>query len=343
MRYILIDFEHEKGVQSDTTCLRDMFAFEGSDIPEAALFGLGEGLSFFYWESKNLRRPTMGCRTGVLDLDKKACQSLGVEIRVRTSRSPKRAYGQMKKMLMDKMPVMMHVDSYYLNYAGKEQHNGAYSVISTGVDEDSDIVFLADHRFDDIIELPISRLIEARASLHKPFPPQHRWFEFSFPEEVNISTKCVIDSISANTIAMLNPQVRNVGVGGIYYLANSIRLWRDLYSQKEVEDMCDEAYMTLYGDGLYPGCLRHLYADFLSFAYEVTDIGSLKDVSEGYGEAGNMWTRAAKMFGEVKCGCVSLSEIADAMTSIAEKEHQLQTELLCAVNLGCKRNGGGKK
>ena len=60
MKKILDDFGHQRGMHCDTTSLKDMFAYAGHGLPEAALFGLGEGLSFFYWRNKNQNIPPSG-------------------------------------------------------------------------------------------------------------------------------------------------------------------------------------------------------------------------------------------------------------------------------------------
>jgi hypothetical protein len=49
-----------------------------------------------------------------------------------------------------------------------------------------------------------------------------------------------------------------------------------------------------------------------------------------------MWSLAARMLKDVKCGCVSLDEAADMVNMIAAKEQELMTDLLCVSNHCCK-------
>ena len=336
MKKILDDFGHQRGMHCDTTSLKDVFAYAGHGLPEAALFGLGEGLSFFYWRSKNQKYPALGGRIKPLELDVRACRNLGVAMTVRTSTSPKRAYGALKATLQNGMPSMIWTDSYYLGYLHSDVHNGAYNLVVAGIDEDKDVVYVADHMRDGLIELPISQLIEARASLHKPLPPKNRWLEFSF-SGVSVDEKLIMGAIGRNAMEMLNSSMRNLGVGGIYYFGNCIEYWKDHYSEKDIRETCKIAYDAIEKNGTGGGLFRYMYADFLDYAHGVTGIDRLKAAADGYRQAGRMWTETAKIMDEIStCGCSSLTEAAQSVNMIAMKEHNLQSELLCTANLSCR-------
>jgi hypothetical protein len=337
MRKILTDFAHKRGMHCDTTSLCDVFTYAGHELPEAALFGLGEGLSFFYWRSKNIKYPVLGGRVKPLELDGRACRNLGVGLSVRASTSPRRAYDALKASLECGRPSMMCVDGYYLEYMRSKLHYGAHNIVVAGIDEDRDVVLVADRSHDGLLEVPISQLIDARASLHKPFPPRNRWFEFSFPSAIIVDKKLVMEVIGRNSLEMLNSGMRNLGVGGIYYFANCLEYWKDHYSEMEIRETCRIAHDAIENDGTGGGLFRYMYADFLDYAYGTTDIDALRDIGDGYRQAGRMWTQTAKLLKEISsCGCSSLTEAAQSVNAIAAKEHELQTGLLCAANLCCK-------
>ena len=337
MKKILNDFGHQRGMHSDTTSLKDMFAYAGHDLPEAALFGLGEGLSFFYWRSKNVKYPALGGRIKPLELDVRACRNLGVALTVRTSTSPKRAYEALKTTLQNGVPSMIWADAYYLGYLHSGAHYGAHNLVVAGIDEDKDVVYVADHQRDGLIELPITQLIEARASLHKPLPPKNRWLEFTFPSRVSVDEKMIMEAIGRNAMEMLNSSMRNLGVGGIYYFGNCIEYWKDHYSEMDIRETCMIARDAIEKNGTGGGLFRYMYADFLDYAYGVTGIDRLKALADGYRQAGLLWTQTAKILGEIStCGCSSLTEAAQSVNVIAAKEHNLQSELLSAANLNYK-------
>lgn len=337
MKRILGGFVHERGVHSDTTSLRTVFASAGHRLPEPFFFGIGEGLGFYYRNGRNLAYPILGGRIGGLELDRRACQATGARLGIGTSTSPRRAYETMASLLEAGKPVVVHVDTYYLEFLRKNAHNGAHSVVVAGVDEDGGIALVADRSSDRLIEVPLARLAEARASVHKPFPPHNRWLEIDVPEAVSADPRTIMGAIGRNATEMLNSATCNVGIGGIYYFATCLQGWNDLYNKKKLEAVCREAYEAIDGDGTGGGFFRHMYAGFLDYAAGATGIAALEEVADGYRQAGAMWARAGKMLLEAGCGCTSLSEASEAVRAIAAKEHELQVSLMTAAKLCCRR------
>lgn len=336
MKKILDGFNHRRGMHCDTTALRDVFAYSGHGISESALFGIGEGLGFFYWNSKNLAHPIVGGRVKPLELDRRACRNLGVSLKINTSTSPKRAYRIMESMLGEDRPVMIRADVFYLKYRRSEHHCGAHNIVVAGLDEEQDVAYVADRIADGLIELPISQLIDARASLHKPFPPRNLWFEFGFPDETALDSRKIMGAIGMNAVEMLNSGMRSVGIGGIYYFASCLHHWKSDFNQSELKASCNAAYGSIQANGTGGGLYRHMYAEFLEYARGVTGVQKLEDIAGGYHQAGRMWTEVAKILKDVPCGCTSLSEASGMVEEIATKEHELLTELLYAANLCCK-------
>jgi Butirosin biosynthesis protein H, N-terminal/Domain of unknown function (DUF4872) len=339
MRKVLDGFVHRRGMHCDTTALRDVFAYAGHGLPEAALFGMGEGLGFFYWNGRNMRHPAIGGRIKPLELDRRACRNLGVALDIHTSTSPKRAYGVMRSMLEENKPVMVRADIYYLEYRRSTHHCGAHNIVVAGLDEASDTAYVADRIADGLIELPLAELIDARASLHKPFPPKNLWFEFDFPGSLALDSGTIMGAIGMNAVEMLNSDVRSLGIGGIYYLASCLHQWKADFNKKELATACNVAYGSIEANGTGGGLYRHIYAEFLEYARGVTGVKELENIAGGYHQAGRMWTQAAKILKDVPCGCASLSEASTLVEEIAAKEHELLTNLLCVANFSCKNNG----
>lgn len=337
MKKILDGFTHRRGMHCDTTALRDVFLHAGHDLSESAFFGIGEGLGFYYWNSKNLAHPVVGGRIKPLELDRRACRNLGVQLKINTSTSPKRAYRIMRTMLEEGRPVMIRADVFYLKYRRSAHHCGAHNIVVAGLDEGNDTAYVADRIADGLIELPVSQLIDARASLHKPFPPRNLWFEFDMPDELNINARQVLGAIGMNAVEMLNSGVRSVGIGGIYYFASCLHTWKSSFTPSELKMTCNAAYASIEANGTGGGLYRHMYAEFLEYARGITGVEKLEDIAAGYHAAGRMWTEVAKLLKDVPCGCASLTEASTMAEEVAAREHELLTELLCVASL-CGNN-----
>jgi hypothetical protein len=331
-------FAHEHGVHSDTTALRDVFAAAGHRFPEPFFFGIGEGLGFYYWNGRNLPRPTIGGRCSNLELDRRVCRKLGAGLVIKESSSAKRAQERMLALLAAGRPVMMHVDTHYLKFLRSDVHYGAHCVVVAGADEELSHALVADRSRDGLVEVPLAELAEARASRHKPFPPQNRWFEIDVPATIDVDPKLIMSAIGMNATEMLNSTIRNVGIGGIYYFSNCVRTWEDTFGGKALGGICREAQQAIDGDGTGGGCFRNLYADFLGYAAKATGEAALDEVADGYRRVGAQWSQLGKLLLEVECGCTSLTEASEQITAIAAKEHELQVALMTAANLCCRRH-----
>jgi hypothetical protein len=339
MKKILEGFTHRRGMHCDTTALRDVFSYAGHSLPESVLFGMGEGLGFRYLDGKNMRHPSLMGRIKPLELDRRVCRNLGVSLRIRTSTSPRRAYSVMRDMLAEDKPVMIRADVFYLKYRRSNHHCGTHNIVVAGLDEEAGVAYVADRIADGLIELPLPQLIDARSSPHKPFPPKNAWFEFGFPGEVSPGPDKVMEAIGMNAVEMLNSEVRNAGVGGIYYFASCLRRWKDGFTVPELKAACEAAYGAIQANGTGGGLYRHMYAEFLEYARGATGVSELEGVAAGYHKVGRLWSEAAMMLKGVPCGCASLSEASILVEDIAAREHELLTGLLCVANLCCKQRG----
>lgn len=327
---------HTKGLYSDTSSLRDVFASAGYTQIEPFFFGVGEGLSFNYWNGKNLKYPVIDSRIGPSELCRRACDTLGCAHTVHTSSSPRRAHAAMVEMIDRGLPVMLNADTFFLTYLNDPNHYGARSIVVAGIDEATSVAYVADNTLDSLVPLTFKALSEARASPYRPFPPRNRWYVFEASSRIEADARTIMGAIGRNAIEMLNSGTRNSGIGGIYYFASCLRSWQDVYTPKELEAVCQEIRHAITARSQC-GFSRRMYADFLDLANEITEIEALSGIADEYRRASNLWDRTARMIGEVHCGCVSLSEVADHVTGIAALEHELQISLMSAANLCCRR------
>src|SRR3954471_13134083 len=82
-----------RGMQHcETTALGVLLRHQGLDLSEPMLFGLGSGLSFIYWDSKNMGFPFLGGRVKPFELTRSLATRLGLELLVQETASPRRAW-----------------------------------------------------------------------------------------------------------------------------------------------------------------------------------------------------------------------------------------------------------
>ncbi len=292
-------FIHRPGVHCDSSALRDVFECHGFRFSEAMIFGLGSGLGFIYWKSKQMPYPFAGGRIG--DLDENLCSNLGVTMKVHKTTSRKRAYQALKELISQDVPVLIHVDMPYLKYLGlpEEAHFGAHSVVVAGIDEERGITFIADTAFRDLQTATLKELEEARASKAKPFPAENKWFTFEFPPKLTPIDQATKNAIRKTVENMLYPPVRNFGVKGIRRFATEIIKWPKEYPPEKFPSLYEVAYGFIEEFGTGGGCFRYLYSKFLKEAGEVLEDERLADSSKKYHEVGEKWTHVARLIRDI--------------------------------------------
>ncbi|MCG2677779.1 BtrH N-terminal domain-containing protein [bacterium] len=232
-------FTHRVGVHCATTAFRNLFEYEGHRLSEDMCFGLGSGLGFTYWKDKRMPFPFVGGRTR--DLEKDLCRNLGIGmnpapfqgdgVKAYETRSRKKAYATLRKLILKNQPVIINVDLYYLPYfwGGQEPppgaHFGGHFIVVAGIDEEKGVAYVADTNFSGLQEIKLSDLEEARDSKHKPFPPCNRWYILEVPEEITPLNKAIKIALTKNYQQMQKPPIKILGLKGMRYFAQDIVNW----------------------------------------------------------------------------------------------------------------------
>jgi hypothetical protein len=332
MEKLVKGFVHRPGVHCDSSALRDVFEYHGFRFSEPMIFGLGSGLGFVYWRSKQMPFPFVGGRAK--DLVKNLCSNLGITLKINKTASRERAYETLKELIGRDVPVMIHVDMPYLKYLGlpEEAHFGGHAVVIAGIDEERGIVFIADTAFKTLQTATLEELEEARSSKAKPFPPENKWFTFEFPSELIPIERAIKDAIKITANSMLNPPINNLGVRGIRHFANQVINWPEEFPPEKFSLGYELTYVYIEEDGTGGGCLRYLYSRFLDEAGKVLKNRQLKNLASEYREIGGKWTKIAKLIrGVPKKGDANLGEVQDLLFRVADDEEGALKSLQATV------------
>lgn len=286
------------------------------------IFGLGSGLGFVYWNSKQMPFPFVGGRTK--DFIRNLCSNLGIAMKINKTARKKRAYETLKELISKDIPVMIHVDMPYLKYLDlpEEAHFGGHAVVIAGIDEKRGVVSIADTAFKTLQISTLKELEEARSSKAKPFPPENRWFTFEFPSELTPIDQAIKNAIHITANSMLNPPIKNLGVKGIRYFASEIVGWLKEFPPKKFSLGYEMAYTYIEENGTGGGCFRYLYSRFLNEAGKTLQDRQLRDLSSKYQNIGRKWTMVAKLIGNVPKK-ENTGEIQNLLLEIADDEENV--------------------
>lgn len=308
-----------------TGSMRHLYAFNGCDISEELLLGLGEGVGFMYWQAKG-QPPFLGGRaTPKPSMEITAGRRTGVCIEAHTTSSTGKARQDLLNRLASGEPVMLQVDMGFLpyfNFGGQEYHFGGHAVVACGFDPQTEEVLIADR--DGLYPVTLADLQKARGSTFKPFPPGNGSWSFDFTGFHKPTAEGIRLAIANQASRMVNPPIRNLGVAGIRTAAERIPQWPMQLSPDEIRSTLFNIHIFVSPvGGSGGGCFRYMFGRFLAEAAGITSETHLADSAAEFKRIGDDWESFAawaKAASESPNPSARLGECKTILQSIAAEE-----------------------
>ncbi|RSO49500.1 lantibiotic ABC transporter [Streptomyces sp. WAC 06725] len=278
----------------ETAALGVLLRHEGLDLSEPMLFGLGSGLSFIYWDAKYLDFPFLGGRVKPFELTGNLAARLGLDLQVRETTSPRKAWEHVTAPIGAGRPVGLQLDSYHLDYFGAKVHFGGHVVALYGYD-DRDAYLVDTEQQGGTVSTGLDSLARARAA-RGPMTARHRSFTLTAPENRPALERQLIPAITACADAFLHPPIANLGHRGIAKAAKLVPTWlgRTEAPQRDLP----RAALLMERGGTGGALFRAFYRDFLAECAELLDASRLRTGHRLYAEAAMLWTETAALIGE---------------------------------------------
>ncbi|MEV6977165.1 BtrH N-terminal domain-containing protein [Kitasatospora sp. NPDC093806] len=279
----------------ETTALGVLLRHLGLDLSEPMLFGLGSGLSFVYWDGKNMDFPFLGGRVKPFELTRNLATTLGLELLDQETASPRRAWDNVTAAIDAGHPVGLQLDSYYLDYFGSKVHFGGHVVAMYGYDDHHAYLVDTDQQ-GGAVSTSLAGLARARAA-RGPMTARHRSFtltaagDASVPHGRTVPHQRIVPAITACAQAFLNPPIANLGHRGIEKAGKLVRTW--LQRADDPRRDLPQAALLMEKAGTGGALFRNLYRDFLAECADLLDSGHLRAGHALYAEAAVLWTEVA--------------------------------------------------
>ncbi|HEX8869582.1 MAG TPA: BtrH N-terminal domain-containing protein [Lentzea sp.] len=305
------------GQHCETTALGALLRHEGVNVSEPMLFGLGEGLSFVYWDAKNMGFPFLGGRVKPFELTRTAAGHLGLTLDVQETTSPRKAWQNVETALAAGRPVGLQLDSYHLEYFTAKVHFGGHFVAMRGYD-DTNAHLVDTAQQGGAVTTSLTSLAQARGE-RGPMTARNLSYTITRTEQPDLAT-AVRSAIRRNARAFLNPPIANLGHRGIGKAAKQVTKWLDR-SAAPAQDL--PLVATLMERGGTGGSLfRALYRDFLAEAAAITGDDTIATGHRLYAEIAPLWTEVARHIASAgETGDQEQLRKASALlTELAEKE-----------------------
>ncbi|QDQ15148.1 BtrH N-terminal domain-containing protein [Streptomyces spectabilis] len=321
----VIDITPFSGDHCESTALVNMLRNRGIDLSEPMVFGLGQGLSFLYWHSRQMPAPFLAGRVKPDQLMRNAARALGLDLRERQTASRTKAEAHLLDALDHGDVVGLKLDRYHLDYAHEDHHFAAHYVACIGYEDDTFVVVETSSL--GIRSTSRQSMAEAR-SAKGPMSSRNLSFVVG-PDGYDPATlaKSCRSSIRTTAREFLRPPISNLGFKGIAKTSSVMRKgWDRLDNPGHV--------LTLVGNsmedgGTGGGLFRTLWARFLEEAHGLTGIAAYEHGATEYHRISERWTEVANLLREAddSTAPAALDEAAAIVNELATEEQKAMAEL----------------
>ena len=307
------------GAHCSSSAVRSALAWDGFDVSEAAVFGLGAGLGFFYRHEPD-ESASRRFNGRAPDLEGSFYRRVGVPIRWVGSWRP----DLIRRALAAGRPVLAQTDIHPIPYYD-DVHFSGHGLAVVGIERD-ERVEAADIAAEDLSEMPLDALRAAVARAHPPLLEPYRYGVA--PRLRSVEVKALAPGAIRQVVAyMLAPPSADEGLPAIRKLAVELPSWVELPDGRWCARF---GYQAIEKRGTGGGNFRALYASFLR---ELGDVGLEAPGVAAFERAAAAWTAAGDglkrgaFTSDDDAFAAALAEAAGHVRSAAEHEDHALREL----------------
>lgn len=327
-----------EGVHCETTAAGTLLSQLDIHLSEPMLFGLGEGLGFIFWNMKTMKFPFIGGRVKPDVLTENIARNLSLELIVKETASPQRAWTEVKKLLDSGRFVGLKLDCFHLEYFSQPIHFAGHYVALINYDER--FAYLQDTKQQGgCVKTSLESLALARAE-KGPMASKNLYYTLQRTEQNFCIEDAILRSIKNNANDYLNPPITNIGYKGILKASSEIIKWYKRSS--DIKNDFKTSAMLMEKAGTGGALFRNLYRDFLRESYGLLKRGSvnscqqtLDKLEQGYlamTEIAALWTSIAHLFEAVsETGHMAYIHQASAILKTLSDKEKCAMEMLFSL------------
>lgn len=313
------------GQHCETTATGTLLRQIGIELSEPMFFGLGEGLSFIYWNMKTMDFPFIGGRIKPDLLTQNLAKNLNLELTVKETSSQQKAWQQVKELINNGQPVGLKMDCYHLEYFSNPFHFAGHYAAIYGYDHEN--AFLVDTiQQGGQVQTSLKSLAMARAE-KGPMASRNLYYTLRKTDRKFNLEIAIITAIKNNTAEYLDPPITNISYKGILKTSTEVIKWFN--TSKNIEGEFKQAALLMEKAGTGGALFRNLYRDFLKESYELLQLDLLKAGYEAFKEIAELWTKVSQLFEKVSQTkeIIYIHQASDILKTLSEKEKKAMETL----------------
>lgn len=283
------------GQHCESTATGTLLGQIGVELSEPMLFGIGEGMSFIFWNMKIMDFPFIGGRVKPDLLTANIAKNLGLKLIVKETSSKEKAWQEVKQLLDNNKVVGLKLDCYHLEYFSNPIHFAGHYVAIVGYDNSD--AFLVDTKQQGSEVSTSLKSLELARSEKGAMSSRNLYYIFEKNGATTPLKDAVIAAIRSNTKTYLNPPIKNLGYKGIEKASDEIIKWFD--RSKDIKTEFATSAMIMERAGTGGALFRNLYRDFLKEAYELTSNNTIGETYKAFVGVAQSWSDVIALFEKV--------------------------------------------
>ena len=328
------NFTHHQSAHCENGVASNLLKFNGINISEPMVFGIGSGLFFFYLPLLKVNQaPAISYRPMPGFIFNKAAKRLGITVKRIKFSSPEKAQIALENNLKNNIPTGLQVGVYNLTYFPDEYrfHFNAHNLVVYGKNENTFLI--SDPVMETVTTLTEAELEKVRFAKGTLSPKGQMYYPTDIPSQIN--WEIAIKKGIKNTCNDMLAPVPIVGVAAMRYLAKSIRKWPKAKGIKVANHYLAQMIRMQEEIGTGGGGFRFIYAAFLQEAAVILKKEQLKDLSFEMTQIGDLWRDFALNASRVCKNRSNLEDVynvlADQLLHIADLEEKFFKKLKKAI------------
>lgn len=286
------NFKPFVGQHCETTATGSLMKHIGIELSEPMLFGLGEGLSYIFWNMKSMDFPFIGGRVKPDLLTENICRNLNLKLEVKETSSVKKAWENVTQKLETEKAVGLKLDCYHLEYFTNSIHFAGHYVAMYGYN--NEFAYLVDTKQQGGEVKTSLKNLELARNEKGTMSSRNKSYTIDKNGEVKNLEEAAKQAIINNTTDYLNPPIKNVSYKGIAKTASEIKKW--FKNSKDIKGDFQTTSTLMERAGTGGALFRNLYRDFLKESYDLLKIEELNEVHQDFTAIANLWKDVSELF-----------------------------------------------
>ncbi|MDW3646550.1 MAG: BtrH N-terminal domain-containing protein [Bacteroidia bacterium] len=323
---ILENLKAFEGKHCETTATGTLLKQIGIELSEPLMFGIGEGLSYIFWNMKIMDYPFIGGRVKPDALTENLCRNLGLDLEVRETTSKKKAWMQVKEEIDKGNAVGLKLDCYHLEYFGVKHHFAGHYVAMYGYDEKEAYLVDTEQQGGRYVKTSLESLALARSEKGPMSSRNLSYLIRNKTSKIELE-KAIKTAIRNNSSEFLNPPITNIAYKGILKTSKEIKKWFSRSTDRQRDFQTTAMLMERAGTG--GSIFRNLYRDFLGESYDILKMDELKAGEEAYRKIALDWKEVIDCFdkaGETE-DVQFINQASEILVQLSEKERLAMEKL----------------